>query len=92
MPDLANTSLDLMIDDEKGIWHLTNKGQISWSDLAFTIAEKAGYKTELIKPKPLNHFRFRARRPGYSVLSSNRGNLLSSLDDALNRYFLEVVK
>ena len=28
VPDLVNVSLDLLIDKEKGIWHLTNKGKI----------------------------------------------------------------
>lgn len=87
VPDLVNTSLNLMIDDEHGIWHLSNKGQLSWADLGYTIAERAGYKTELVKPKPLRHFNYRAQRPVYSVLSSERGNILPPLDDALNRYF-----
>jgi dTDP-4-dehydrorhamnose reductase len=86
VPDLVNTSLDLMIDDEKGVWHLSNKGQISWADLAYTIAERGGFKTSLVNPKPLEHFGFKAKRPVYSVLSSERGNILSSLDDALTRY------
>ena len=83
---IVNTSLDLMIDDEKGVWHLSNKGQISWADLAYTIAERGGFKTSLVNPKPLEHFGFKAKRPVYSVLSSERGNILSSLDDALTRY------
>ncbi|MDB5131046.1 MAG: dTDP-4-dehydrorhamnose reductase [Mucilaginibacter sp.] len=89
VPDLVNTSLDLMIDDETGIWHLSNKGQISWSDLAFAIAERGGHSTNLVQPQPLSQFKFRAKRPLYSVLSSQRGNILPTLDDALNRYFSE---
>jgi dTDP-4-dehydrorhamnose reductase len=90
VPDLVNTSLDLMIDDESGIWHLSNKAQISWSGLAFAIAERGGHNTSLILPKPLNQFKFKAKRPLYSVLSSRRGNILPTLDDALNRYFSEI--
>ncbi|MDB4902815.1 MAG: sugar nucleotide-binding protein [Mucilaginibacter sp.] len=89
VPDLVNASLDLMIDDETGVWHLSNKGQISWADLAYTIAERRGFKTSLVNPKPLEHFGFKAKRPIYSVLSSERGNILSSLDDALTRYLLQ---
>jgi dTDP-4-dehydrorhamnose reductase len=91
VPDLVNMSLNLMIDDERGIWHLSNTGQISWSDLGFAIAERGGYKTSLIKPKPLNHFKYPAKRPVYSVLSSQHGNMLPPLDDALNRYFSAVL-
>lgn len=87
VPDLVNTSLNLMIDDERGIWHLSNKGQLSWAELGYNIAERAGYKTSLINPTPLRHFNYRAQRPAYSVLSSERGNILPPLDEALNRYF-----
>jgi dTDP-4-dehydrorhamnose reductase len=91
LPDLVQTSLDLMIDDEAGIWHLSNKGQISWADLAYTAAELSGLKTRYIKPKPLDYFRFKAQRPRYSALLSERGNLMPVLDDALTRYLSELV-
>jgi dTDP-4-dehydrorhamnose reductase len=29
VPDLVNAALDLLIDDERGIWHLTNRGATS---------------------------------------------------------------
>lgn len=34
VPDLVNVSLDLLIDNEKGIFHLTHKGEISPANLA----------------------------------------------------------
>jgi dTDP-4-dehydrorhamnose reductase len=34
VPDLVNTTLDLLLDDENGIWNLSNKGEVSWAVLA----------------------------------------------------------
>jgi dTDP-4-dehydrorhamnose reductase len=85
VPDLVNHSLDLMLDDESGVWHLSNVGEISWSDLAYTIAERSGLKTNLIKPMALTQFAYKAKRPAYSVLGSERGNILPTMDNAIDR-------
>jgi dTDP-4-dehydrorhamnose reductase len=34
VPDLVHASLDLLIDGEKGLWHLANNGALTWADLA----------------------------------------------------------
>jgi dTDP-4-dehydrorhamnose reductase len=86
LPDMVHASLNLLIDNEQGIWHLTNKGQISWADLASTVAERTGLFTGYVDAKPLDQFGFKAKRPRYSVLSSERGYMLPTLDDALDRY------
>ena len=31
VPDLVNAALDLLIDGETGIWHLANRGAVSWA-------------------------------------------------------------
>ena len=31
-----------LLDGEKGIWHLTNQGAVSWHDLAREAAARAG--------------------------------------------------
>jgi dTDP-4-dehydrorhamnose reductase len=31
VPDLVNACLDLLVDEESGIWHLTNEGELSWA-------------------------------------------------------------
>jgi dTDP-4-dehydrorhamnose reductase len=41
VPDLVNTSLDLMIDGESGIWHLSNDGAVTWASLLWRAAELA---------------------------------------------------
>ncbi|MDB5109713.1 MAG: sugar nucleotide-binding protein [Mucilaginibacter sp.] len=85
VPDLVNASLDLLLDDENGIWHLNNKGQISWADLAFTVAERCGLNTGLIKSVPLIKSGLKAKRPRFSVLTSERGDILPSLDIAIDQ-------
>lgn len=87
VPDLVNESLDLLLDNEHGIFHLTNHGKITWADLARKIAEMAGCDIELVDAKPLSQMRLKAKRPNYSVLQSEKGIKLATVDDALQRYF-----
>ena len=89
VPDLVNVSLDLLIDNENGIWHLTNKGEITWAGLARKVSDKAGLDSGLIQGKPLHMLNWRAERPKYSAMKSEKGILLPSLENALNRYFEE---
>jgi len=87
VPDLVNVSLDLLIDNEKGIWHLTNKGETSWADLAINVSQKAGLDTGLINSLPMHLLNWKAVRPNYSVLKTEKGIVLPSLENALTRYF-----
>ncbi len=86
VPDLVNTSLDLLIDGECGIWHLANPGAISWAGLAQRVAELAGFDGMSVIARPGAAYERAAARPAYSALSSERGILLPSFDDALQRY------
>ncbi|MEN3332804.1 MAG: dTDP-4-dehydrorhamnose reductase [Blastocatellia bacterium] len=90
VPDLVNASLDLLIDGEQGIWHLANAGAITWVDLARLAASIAGISGERLKARPAATLGFIARRPSYSVLRSERGDLMPSLEEALMRYCHEV--
>lgn len=89
VPDLVNVSLDLLIDEENGIWHVTNKGRITWADLARKVSDKAGLDTDLVEGQPMHLLNWRAPRPKYSVLKSEKGIVLPTLDNALMRYFQE---
>ena len=89
IPDLVNTSLDLLLDDEYGIWHLANKGEITWASLAMQVAKRGGFDMKLINPAPLSEFNYAAKRPVYSVLGSEKGLLMPEINDALDRYFFE---
>jgi len=87
VPDLVNACLDLLVDDEAGIWHLTNAGELSWAELARKGAELAGLNPHLIQGFSANELQGQqANRPRYSALSSVRGQLLPSWEDALMRY------
>jgi dTDP-4-dehydrorhamnose reductase len=87
VPDLVNATLDLAIDDEKGIWHLANKGQITWAALAYDIAGHYRLDSRLINPVLNEEMGLPAKRPTYSVLGSERAFILPSLEDALRRYY-----
>ena len=87
VPDLVNTALDLLLDGECGIWNLANDSAITWAEFAREIAQRGSYNPKLIIPVSLNNMAFKAMRPPYSVLKSERGNLLCKLDYALERYF-----
>ena len=86
VPDLVHACLDLAVDREAGIWHLANKGAVTWAELARRAAELAGVDAALLEPRPATEFGFTAARPAYSALHSERGALLPTLDDALRRY------
>ena len=92
VPDLVHTTLDLLIDKEAGIWHLANQGAITWADLAYHVAEKLDLDKSLIHAVAAHEMNYVARRPNYSVLASERGHLLPSLENALERYLFEEAK
>ena len=87
VPDLANTAMDLFIDEEQGIWHLSNDGMLSWADFACAIADRAGYKKNNLLFKNLDEMGWKAQRPLYSALKSDKGIKLPVLDNALERFF-----
>lgn len=89
VPDLVQASLDLLIDGERGIWHLANDGAVTWAQLARSVAELAGLDASLVDARPARSLGLIAPRPAYSVLTSQRGRLLPSLEDALSRYVRE---
>lgn len=86
VPDLVHASLDLFIDGESGLWHLANQGAIAWADLAKLAAKQAGVDGSKIIARPTQELGLMAQRPTYSVLGSNRGLLMPSLDNAIARY------
>lgn len=89
VPDLAHMSLDLLLDGAAGIWHLANEGEVTWEQFAQRVAEIAGENTDLIQGRATAEMNWPAPRPRYSVLSSERGLRLPSLENALQRYFHE---
>jgi len=73
LPDVVQTALELLIDDEKGIWHLSSPGPSSWNELARALggAEVVDSST--------------TQKP-FTVLSSERAWMMPSFEVALERY------
>ncbi len=89
VPDLVQASLDLLVDGEHGVWHLSNRGEVSWARFAQMAAEAASLDTQLIHGLPSSALGQLARRPRYSALGSERALLMPTLDDALGRYVVD---
>jgi dTDP-4-dehydrorhamnose reductase len=82
VPDLVNTSLDLLIDGGRGLWHMANIGEASWHDLAAQAAERAGLDPGLVtgtEGAPVLN----------TALSTERGILMPRLESALDRFFID---
>ena len=90
LPDLVNTTLDLLIDDESGIWHLSSQEEISPFDFNKMALQMAQIKDENIVSVPLEKLNYPALRPKYSVLMSSQGISLPRLKDSLQCYLNEL--
>jgi dTDP-4-dehydrorhamnose reductase len=89
-PDLIHATLDLLIDGERGVWHLAHPDPVTWADLARSAARSAGLDPKGVEGRPATALDWRAPRPPYSALGSDRGCLLPSLDVGLSRYLKDV--
>lgn len=79
VPDLAQATLDLLIDGATGVWHLANQGVISWHEFASRVALEAGVDVApLVKTGDGNK--------RITALSSERGLILPPLDSAIERF------
>ncbi|MDQ3287432.1 MAG: sugar nucleotide-binding protein [Pseudomonadota bacterium] len=89
VPDLVHHCLDLLIDRESGIWHLTNGHAITWADLAVRAADLAQVDASGLQRCGTGRLQLAAVRPSYSALGSSRSFAMPALDDAIGRYLLE---
>ncbi|MBT1702879.1 family 1 glycosylhydrolase [Chryseosolibacter indicus] len=89
VPDLVNACLDLLTDEENGIWHITQPSALSWRDFALMTAEIANLDTSLITTANPKELGYTAVRPQYSALKSARGLLMPELDSAINRFLTD---
>jgi dTDP-4-dehydrorhamnose reductase len=85
LPDIADVTLDLLMDRERGVWHLAT-GSVIWSDLVREAVDGARLDSRKILEVPSAELGWKARRPLQSVLHSTRGCLMPSLDKALGCY------
>lgn len=79
VPDLVHAALDLLLDGETGIWHLSNEGALSWNDFAREFLDRMR-----IDPKPL--LGDPEGEPRDTSLASSRGMLLRPLGSAIDDF------
>jgi dTDP-4-dehydrorhamnose reductase len=90
VPDLVNTCLDLLIDQESGLWHLSSHTEITWFELVRLAARTYGISLKFLHPRAVEELSFKAQRPRYSVLDTEKARLMPDLDSALSRYIHEL--
>jgi dTDP-4-dehydrorhamnose reductase len=78
LPDLANAVLDLLIDGERGVWHVANEGAVSWGTFQRSAADPAREGRFDVPP---DHQGKISR-----ALSSERGWILPHWSGALQRH------
>jgi dTDP-4-dehydrorhamnose reductase len=83
VPDLVHATLDLLLDGESGLWHLANQGSISWHGLAREIAGRTGLNARKIRDS--------GGDKADTSLASSRGQMLRSLDSALDDFVRSAV-
>ncbi len=86
VPDLCDAVLDLLIDGETGVWHLSSSELLSWYDFAVRITDACGLDPRLVVPVTSEQQGPRARRPRSCGLASERGELLPPLGSAIERF------
>jgi dTDP-4-dehydrorhamnose reductase len=91
VPHLLHAVLDLLIDGERGIWHLVNDGAVTWYEFGRVVAARTGCPAELVSPCGPSA-RHAANRPSYSVLRTERGQLLPPLERGIEAYAADVVE
>jgi len=70
--DLAAAVRILIEGGHRGVFHVTNRGTCSWYGFARKIIELAGISSIEIHPISTGDLDRKARRPGYSVLSTRK--------------------
>ena len=85
VPDLVHTALDLLIDGERGIWHLASAGATTPLELVKAACRLLDLDDSLITARRASYPGM-ATRPAQSVLESERASIMPSLEHALIRY------
>lgn len=90
VPDLAHRSLDLLLDEETGIFHIANDAVVSWKEWAQHIALATGYDAKGSNGFTTQQQNQTPKQPTNTALRSEKGIHLPSLDHALERYLLAI--
>ena len=86
VPDLVDASLDLLLDGDAGLRHLANAGEVSWAGFARMIAAELGLDAGRVLGVRADSFGWAAARPQHVPLSTERGRVMPSLENAVARY------
>lgn len=89
VPDLVRATLDLVIDDECGLWHLANAGALTWAQFGHAIGDALNLSTSSLEAMPAQEMGWVARRPSHAPMSSERGLIMPSLESAIARFAFE---
>ena len=91
IPDLVNASLDLLVDEASGIWHLVNRGETCQEGILRRTAAAASLDPQRVMVDSFLMATPQAAipAPAYRVLGSIRGGLLPPLEEAADRYLRE---
>jgi dTDP-4-dehydrorhamnose reductase len=86
IPDLVHTTLDLLLDEECGVWHLSNPTPVTWNEFLAGAAQLLNIDPYGLDARPTHAMEWVAHRPAYSALTSIKGTFMPTLDSALQRF------
>lgn len=89
VPDLVHETLNILLDDESGIVHAANQGQMTDAELARKAAQFAQLDDSLIKGVSAAQLQQKVKMPANAAIQSEKGVLLPQYESALKHY-LEV--
>jgi len=92
VPDLVHATLDLLVDGEEGLWHLANRGNVTWADLACLAADAFDLDRSLVEAVSGATLDQRAARPAYSALDSERGSPMPTLTQGIEHYVHDIAE
>jgi hypothetical protein len=85
-PELADVVLDLLIDGERGVRHLTNQGEVSWAQFGRMICAALDLDPARVRARPAASMGWSAPRPRHGALGTLHGAMMSPLGAAVERY------
>ncbi|WP_291320808.1 dTDP-4-dehydrorhamnose reductase [Desulfonatronospira sp.] len=92
--DLARYSLELVKKETCGLFHVVNKGQASWCELASEALMSAGLSNR-VNPVSSGEYPQQAKRPPYSVLDTSKFSMVTGITPrpwvhALREYIFQI--
>ncbi len=89
LPEVLDHCLDLLIDGEAGVWHLTHQESLSCAEFVRLVARTAGLNFSLVEGKPAGDFTWQSQRPRLSALATERGALLKPISRGIDNFLAQ---